>query len=510
LEPSLVRHALLALAGGASGVPRARHLIPRVLALLRGGSDAYGQTVNASDAVANEFASFVSKVPPWLFVEWVPQMLSSLEIPGAGGDALVPCLESLASEYPSAVHPDFHLSRAHFTELGVGRSTRLNRMLHSHSRDAFTRAVTLLDFPHKRLEWWRQHLKMLAHAGTSDEVLSAIADEMVRDVADPDEPMLGNLNARFAQVARGPLTKAIGGSDRAIRLRKGELARWLPQAVAEAERKIVEHWMKQFGKAQELPRQRVTQFSQWFASFEPPVAGGAGVTGRRHLSPTFRMGIEVPGQYDALTGPPDVTSHAQIVGFEPEVDLFRSKQFPKKLVARGSDGREYPFVAKGSEDLRQDDRIERLFRAMDALLAAHPGSRNRGLSVRTFHVAPLSARCGLLEFVGGTTPVLEAVRGSTKQGNVCIKEHQHWIRAQASARDKDVTAQNATIDPKNGMYRRRSGLGRGEIRKHAGERQRGFSHRDGSVPSRRRVVHTEPPGAGDRGRGRRGAGRPRG
>ena len=122
LEPSLVRHALLALAGGASGVPRARHLIPRVLALLRGGSDAYGQTVNASDAVANEFASFVSKVPPWLFVEWVPQMLSSLEIPGAGGDALVPCLESLASEYPSAVHPDFHLSRAHFTELGVGRS----------------------------------------------------------------------------------------------------------------------------------------------------------------------------------------------------------------------------------------------------------------------------------------------------------------------------------------------------------------------------------------------------
>ena len=257
LEPSLVRHALLALAGGASGVPRARHLIPRVLALLRGGSDACGQTVNASDAVANEFASFVSKVPPWLFVEWVPQMLSSLEIPGAGGDVLVPCLESLASEYPSAVHPDFHLSRAHFTELGVGRSRRLHRMLHSHSRDAFTRAVTLLDFPHKRLEWWRQHLKMLAHAGTSDEVLSAIADEMVRDVADPDEPMLGNLNARFAQVARGPLTKAIGGSDRAIRLRKGELARWLPQAVAEAERKIVEQWMKQFGKAQELPRQRV-------------------------------------------------------------------------------------------------------------------------------------------------------------------------------------------------------------------------------------------------------------
>ena len=129
LEPSLVRHALLALAGGASGVPRARHLIPRVLALVRGGSRA----------IAAEFAKFTPNVPPWLFIEWVPQMLSSLEVPGAGGDALIPCLQALASSYPSAVHPDFHLSRAHFTNVGLDRSERLARMLYSPARDAFAR-----------------------------------------------------------------------------------------------------------------------------------------------------------------------------------------------------------------------------------------------------------------------------------------------------------------------------------------------------------------------------------
>ena len=111
------------------------------------------------------------------------------------------------------------------------------------------------------------------------------------------------------------------------------------------------------------------------------------------------------------------------------------------------------FVAKGSEDLRQDDRIERLFRAMDALLLAHPGSRHRGLTVRTFHVAPLSARCGLLEFVGGTTPMLEAVRGSTKDGNNCVKEHQFWIRAQASAKDKDIRTRAGTKSAKRGRHR---------------------------------------------------------
>ena len=51
---------------------------------------------------------------------------------------------------------------------------------------------------------------------------------------------------------------------------------------------------------------------------------------------------------------------------------------------------------------------ERLFRAMDALLAAAPAARARGLHVRTFHVAPLSLRCGLLEFVVGTSKYIHS------------------------------------------------------------------------------------------------------
>jgi hypothetical protein len=111
------------------------------------------------------------------------------------------------------------------------------------------------------------------------------------------------------------------------------------------------------------------------------------------------------------------------------------KRMQLVLLQLGSDGREYPFIAKGSEDLRQDDRIERLFRAMDALLAAAPAARARGLHVRTFHVAPLSIRCGLLEFVGGTTPVLDALNARTKEGNAVVEKHQGWIKAQATAKD---------------------------------------------------------------------------
>ncbi|EEH60179.1 uncharacterized protein MICPUCDRAFT_2423, partial [Micromonas pusilla CCMP1545] len=141
-------------------------------------------------------------------------------------------------------------------------------------------------------------------------------------------------------------------------------------------------------------------------------------------STLYRHGVEVPGQYDALVVPPLPNSYAQIVGFEPEVDVFASKQRPKKLIARGGDGREYAFIAKGSEDLRQDDRIQRLFRAMDALLASSPAARSKALRVRTFHVAPLSTRCGLLEFVGGTVPLLHALTSSTKRAQLHSEAHQ--------------------------------------------------------------------------------------
>ena len=111
--------------------------------------------------------------------------------------------------------------------------------------------------------------------------------------------------------------------------------------------------------------------------------------------------------------------------------MFASKQRPKKITLRGSDGREYAFIAKGSEDLRQDDRIERLFSAMDGLFAEHPAAKRRGLHARTFHVAPLSRRAGLLEFVGGTKPMLEALGARTKSGDAVGTKHQHWIKAQA-------------------------------------------------------------------------------
>lgn len=452
LEPSLVRHALLALAGGAARVPKARHLIPRVLALLR---------EDDCDAAAAEFKRLVHDVPSWLFLEWVPQTLSLLDVPGPGGDAIVPLLESLAREYPSAMHADFHLSRGSFGDVGAARSVALSRALRSPARSQFARAVDLLDFPTQRLAWWRGHLKLLAAQGASDDAMFAAADALVSDVADPSEANLGDLNARFAQLAKGPLLRAIG----AVGTRAANATSWLPRAIVKAELEVSERWRKGgFARAEMHPRQRAAQFSRWFGSFEPPLVTSVSSSSAVSSSSStlYRHGVEVPGQYDALVVPPLPNSHAQIVGFEPEVDVFASKQRPKKLIARGGDGREYAFIAKGSEDLRQDDRIQRLFRAMDALLASSPAARSKALRVRTFHVAPLSTRCGLLEFVGGTVPLLHALTSSTKRAQLHSEAHQVWIKERATARD-DGEGEDDVADAR-GMLRRREGGGRGVVK----------------------------------------------
>lgn len=43
--------------------------------------------------------------------------------------------------------------------------------------------------------------------------------------------------------------------------------------------------------------------------------------------------------------------------FVPMLKVIPSKQQPRKLVIFGTDGNDYPFLLKGHEDLRQDERV---------------------------------------------------------------------------------------------------------------------------------------------------------
>ncbi|KAH8049289.1 phosphatidylinositol kinase [Aureococcus anophagefferens] len=118
----------------------------------------------------------------------------------------------------------------------------------------------------------------------------------------------------------------------------------------------------------------------------------------RYVSPALlgarSLDLAVPGTY-RVDG-----AGARISRFSPSVHVITSKQRPRRLAMKGEDGREYGFLLKGHEDLRQDESAMQLFGLANALLAKDRRTREHGhLSIQRYAVTPLSHNCGVVGWV---------------------------------------------------------------------------------------------------------------
>ncbi|KAI9341262.1 armadillo-type protein [Zopfochytrium polystomum] len=100
--------------------------------------------------------------------------------------------------------------------------------------------------------------------------------------------------------------------------------------------------------------------------------------------------IAVPGTYKS--GEPVV----KIASFVPTLSVITSKQRPRRLTMKGSDGQEYQFLLKGHEDMRQDERVMQLFGLVNTLLGIDPETFKRHLNIERFSAIPLSPNSGLI------------------------------------------------------------------------------------------------------------------
>ncbi|CAD8129655.1 unnamed protein product [Paramecium sonneborni] len=83
-----------------------------------------------------------------------------------------------------------------------------------------------------------------------------------------------------------------------------------------------------------------------------------------------------------------------INGFAPRLDVLSSKQHPRQVKMFGNDSKEYHFLLKGHEDLRQDERVMQLFSLVNRLL-----TNDTDLTITRYLVIPLSYNTGLLGWV---------------------------------------------------------------------------------------------------------------
>ena len=105
--------------------------------------------------------------------------------------------------------------------------------------------------------------------------------------------------------------------------------------------------------------------------------------------------IEIPGicQNGGGISPESIV---KISSFSPKLIVLNSKQRPRKIIIYGSDGKEYPFLLKGHEDIRQDERFMQLFGLINSLLSIDSDTRKKNLFIKRYPVIPLSNNTGII------------------------------------------------------------------------------------------------------------------
>lgn len=89
----------------------------------------------------------------------------------------------------------------------------------------------------------------------------------------------------------------------------------------------------------------------------------------------------------------------KIASFATTFNVITSKQRPRRLTMKGSDGQDYQYLLKGHEDIRQDERVMQLFGLVNTLLSVDSESFKRHLNIQRYPVIPLSPNSGLLGWV---------------------------------------------------------------------------------------------------------------
>uniref|UniRef100_A0A2A4JU58 Serine/threonine-protein kinase TOR n=1 Tax=Heliothis virescens TaxID=7102 RepID=A0A2A4JU58_HELVI len=149
--------------------------------------------------------------------------------------------------------------------------------------------------------------------------------------------------------------------------------------------------------------------------------------------------LAVPGSYV-----PD-QDLIRIAHIQSSLQVITSKQRPRRLCIRGSNGKDYIFLLKGHEDLRQDERVMQLFGLVNTLLQADPDTFRRDLAIQRYAVIPLSTNSGLIGWVPHCDTLHSLIR-DYREKRKCLLNIEHRImQRMASDLDKLMLMQKVEV-----------------------------------------------------------------
>lgn len=131
--------------------------------------------------------------------------------------------------------------------------------------------------------------------------------------------------------------------------------------------------------------------------------------------------VAVPGTFDPSK------QLISIHKFLPKIVVMTSKQKPRRFGLEGSDGKQYRFLLKGHEDLRQDERVMQFLDLINAIFASDSASISLDLSIPRYAVVPLTDNVGLIGWVENTETIYRMLEARRQEYNVSVYEEVNLI-----------------------------------------------------------------------------------
>ncbi|KAM9198416.1 DNA-dependent protein kinase catalytic subunit isoform 2-T2 [Dugong dugon] len=311
----------------------------------------------------------ISCIPCWQFIGWISQLVALLDKEEAV--AVQHTVEEIADNYPQAIVYPFIISSESYAFNNTSAShknkefvARLKSKLDQGGViQEFINALEQLSNPEMLFQDWTDDIKVeLAKNPINKKSIEKMYDRMYATLGDPKVPGLGAFRRKFAQAFGKEFDKHFGkGGSKLPTMRLSDFSNITTSLFLK---------MSELSKAPANLR----ECSPWMSNFKVEF---------------LRNELEIPGQYDGK-GKPLPEYHARITGFDERVKVMASIRKPKRIVIRGHDEREYPFLVKGGEDLRQDQRIEQLFEVMNVVLSRSAACSQRNMQLKTYQVIPMT------------------------------------------------------------------------------------------------------------------------
>ncbi|KAM4028882.1 DNA-dependent protein kinase catalytic subunit [Anomaloglossus baeobatrachus] len=322
----------------------------------------------------------VSSVPCWLFIGWISQMMAMLDKKESLAVQII--IDEIANYYPQSLVYPFMISgqNYNFEDTVDGHKSKsfvekIQRKLDKNEliKD-FIQALEQLSSPGLVLQDWKEEMcKELDKPKSDKSKIKKMYKEMHENIMNAKNPKFGTFRRRLAEKYSKEFDRVCGKDGSLL---SGMKANEFLKSFGELVDKI---------KGEREPG-NLKEYSPWMSAFKPEFA---------------RDDLEIPGQYDGKSKPlPEY--HIKICGFDERVKVMTSIRKPRKIVIRGNDERDYPFLVKGGEDLRQDQRIEQLFDIMNIILSEDAACKQRYMQLKTYQVIPMTTRIGIIEWLENT------------------------------------------------------------------------------------------------------------